>query len=229
MRAIYLIHVATGVILIGLLVAFYDIRNEQRAEPSGRSGVIDSAPAPSSLPGSVVQRRDEQPPLHFVNHRGEPMSDHELRGRFSLVFFGYTHCPDVCPGNLATITRALDVLGEDAAAVQPVFISFDPERDTPKRLAEYVSHFHPRMLGLTGSPEQIAAATRAYGVYYDLEGEAANDGSAREIHHSSNTYLIGPDGNARAIFRHNTPPDEMAADIRAQLAAESVAAAPALP
>ena len=231
MRAIYIVHVATGIILIGLLVAFYDLRHEQQQAPSsGQSGVIGSAPAPRALPGSMVARRDEQPPLEFVNHHGEAMTDRDLRGRFALVFFGYTHCPDVCPGNLATITRVLDVLGEEAERVQPVFVSFDPARDTPERMAEYVGHFHPSMLGHTGSEEQIAAATRAYGVYYDLDGEqeGAANAPAREIHHSSNTYLIGPDGNAQAIFRHGTKPEEIAAELRIHLSREASNRADAL-
>jgi len=222
MRIFYFLHIATGVVLIGLLVGFFNLRSEK----SGRSGVIESTPASASVLRSGAVQRSQTAPLTFINHRGEKTSDRDFRGSHTLVFFGYSHCPDVCPGNLATMKQALDQLGPDAARIQPLFVSFDAARDTPERLAEYVSHFHPDLIGLTGTNEEIEAATRAYGVFHDLSGGEGAGGL--ETQHSSNTYLIGPDGEARAIFGHATPPEEMVARLRAILASDGNPVASAL-
>ncbi|MCH7866747.1 MAG: SCO family protein [Myxococcales bacterium] len=209
MRGFYFVHVATGVILIAVLVAFFGLRNEW----GGRSGVVDIVSAPGTAPVSSLPSRGDPKPLTFTNHLGETVSELDFRGGHSLVFFGYSSCPDVCPGNLMVMSRALTTLGEAAEQVRPIFISFDPERDTPEVLNSYVSHFHPRLIGLTGTPAEIEAATRAYGVFFERSENSDGSAGSGEIQHTSNTFLIGPDGQALAIFRHNTPPDEMAAVI----------------
>jgi protein SCO1/2 len=96
-------------------------------------------------------------PFQLVDQHGRPFSDADLRGRPALIFFGYTQCPDVCPTTLLKLTEALDILGADGAAIQPVFITVDPLRDTPEVVADYVANFHPRLIGLTGTRTQIAA------------------------------------------------------------------------
>jgi protein SCO1/2 len=105
-------------------------------------------------------------PFALVDSEGRAVTDADFRGRFMLVYFGFTYCPDVCPTSLTYIAQALDRLGPDADKVVPVFITVDPERDTPEQLKEYVRHFHPKLVGLTGTPEQIAAAAKAYRVYF---------------------------------------------------------------
>lgn len=116
-------------------------------------------------PQAHAQVSDEIPidraaygPFSLVDHAGRRVSDADYRGRFLLVFFGYTFCPDVCPTELQVIATALRALGKAAARVQPIFITLDPERDSGEVLARYVRHIHPRLLGLSGTPEQIASA-----------------------------------------------------------------------
>lgn len=212
MRGFYFVHIATGVILITALVMFFNARNDT----TGRSGVIDSVAASGPATEFNLPPRRDPEPLTFTNHLGQRVSELDFRGRHSLIFFGYTSCPDVCPSNLSVMSRALTTLGDEAFDVQPIFISFDPERDTPEILSGYVSHFHPRFIGLTGTREEIEAATRAYGVFFEQD-ENPGGSVGGGIHHTSNTFLIGPDGLALSIFRHNTPAEEMAAVIRENL------------
>lgn len=228
MRGFYLIHVATGVTLIAALVGFYNLKNE----PSGRSGVIESVASPGAVSAPTLPLRSGAEPLTFTSHLGEKTSELDFRGRHALVFFGYSSCPDVCPASLVTMKRALELLGEEADSVQPLFISFDPGTDTPEILEKYVAHFDPRLIGLTGTEDEIEAATKAYGVYFEATKGTAGERSAGEIQHSSYTFFIGPGGNARSIFRHNTSPDEMARVMREMLAdaaAESSRQSAALP
>lgn len=152
-------------------------------------------------------------PFELVDSEGAAVTDRDLLGRYALIYFGYTYCPDVCPTSLATMARALDSLEasdpEAAAAIQPVFISIDPERDTPEAVGSYVEAFHPRLLGLTGTLQQVEKAARAYRVIYrKVTPEEASD---YLMDHSSAIYLIGPDGRFRTHFTHETTSDEMAA------------------
>ena len=151
----------------------------------------------------------------LVDHEGRSVSDADFRGQFMLVYFGYTSCPDVCPTDLQVMGRAMDILGEAGDKVQPLFITFDPDRDTPKVMADYVSNFHPRILGLTGTKEQTLAAANAYDV--DVSATyAANDpsGMGYSMNHSAFTYLSGPDGRVRMMFRDGIDGKTMAAYIR---------------
>ena len=118
-------------------------------------------------------------PFTLVNHSGETVTDTDFHGRFLLVFFGYTYCPDICPTTLTTITEALDRLGPDGDKVTPVFVSVDPERDRPEYLKEYLAYFHPRLVGLRGTPEQVAAAAGAYRVYYAKAGQEGGAGASQ--------------------------------------------------
>lgn len=150
------------------------------------------------------------------NHLGEPVSEQTFRGKYMLMYFGFTFCPDVCPGELQIIGAAMDMLGEDSERITPVFVSIDPERDRPEVLADYVPHFHDRMIGLTGTPEQIAGLARAWKVYYSrVEDENMPGGYVMD--HSSIIYLMDPDGRFLKHFPHGTPPEDIAAGIRAIL------------
>ena len=155
-------------------------------------------------------------PFTLTDHTGRRVTDQEWRGRYMLVFFGFTFCPDVCPTALQVTASALDKLGAKAERVTPLFISVDWERDTPDMLARYVSSFHPRLVGLTGSADEIAAVARAYRVYY-RKAKDEKSAAGYTIDHSSIVYLMGPDGRFVTHFTHTTSPDAMAAALERNL------------
>ena len=148
-------------------------------------------------------------PFSLVDQDGKTRSDADFRGRYLLVYFGYTFCPDLCPTELQTISNALDRLGDKAAKVQPLFITVDPARDTVAVMKGYVGHFHPGLVGLTGSVTQIAAAARAYRVYY-AKVPAAEGGDNYLMDHSGFVYLMGPDGRYITHFTPQTTAKQMA-------------------
>ena len=131
-----------------------------------------------------------------------------------LVYFGYTFCPDICPTALTDMGDALGILGEAADKVTPVFITVDPDRDTPEHLKEYLKFFHPRMVGLTGTPEQTAAALKAYKVYAAKAPVEGGDADDYLMDHTSIIYLMGPDGAYKAHFSHGVGTEDMAKGIR---------------
>lgn len=149
-------------------------------------------------------------PFDLIDSDGRRVSDRDFRGKWLLVFFGYTHCPDVCPTTLNDIAATLAQLGELASAVQPLFITVDPERDTPQVLAEYTAAFDSRIKGLTGTPEQIAAAAKAYGIYY-AKRPAGDD---YYMDHSAIIHAVRPDGRYATFFFTTTGPAEMAKRLR---------------
>jgi protein SCO1/2 len=140
-----------------------------------------------------------------------------------LIYFGYSFCPDVCPTELGTMAATLDALGKAGDAVTPVFISVDPQRDTPAALADYVSRFHPRMQGWTGAPEQIAEVARRYRVYYARAQRP--DMTDYLMDHSSFIYLVGPDARVRSLFRPEQRPEDIAAAVAAQMGVPAPAGA----
>lgn len=147
-----------------------------------------------------------------------PVSLTDFRGKVVVMYFGYSYCPDVCLTSLGLIAQGLSALDEATLKnVQGLFISVDPERDTPQRLAEYAPFFHPRLLGVTGTTEQIANIARMYGSSY-RKNPKADDGSY-SIDHSSITYIIAPDGKLVDMLQHGTPADRITAAIRKALAA----------
>lgn len=154
-------------------------------------------------------------PFTLVDHTGRTVTDATWRGKLLLVYFGYGFCPDVCPTELQIMSGALDALGEDAARVQPLFITVDPERDTVEFLADYVSHFHTNLIGLTGTQEAVNEAATAYRVYHKkVVEDSATD---YLVDHSSFVYLIGPDGNLLTMFNTGTDPRTMAQTILSYL------------
>lgn len=167
----------------------------------------------SGGPGAVSSSGKAQVggPFTLVNDAGETVTDETFRGRYMLIYFGFTFCPDVCPTELGIMSAALDQLGEKAEKVQPLFVTIDPERDTPEVMARYVTLFHPRLTGLTGTPEQIASIAKAYHVFYrKAEDESSTDYT---MDHSSIVFLMGPDGEYLKLFPPQTPPDKMAETI----------------
>ncbi len=151
-------------------------------------------------------------PFHLIDGHGHAVSDSDFRGRFMLVYFGYTHCPDACPTTLSDLAAAIDKLpAADRARLVPLFITVDPERDTPDMLGEYARAFGPAFVGLTGNTTQITSAEAAYHVYakrHPLKnGDYAMD-------HSSIIYVMGPDGSYRGVIPDNAKPILMAQMLR---------------
>ncbi len=157
-------------------------------------------------------------PFTLVDGDGATVTPDSFPGRYLLIYFGYTYCPDVCPTSLQTMRLALDRL-EPAllARVQPLFITVDPERDHAADVQDYAASFHPDLIGLTGTPEQVAAAVDAYQVYV-RKVEMADSAAEYLIDHSAITYLMAPDGTLAAVFRHGIAPQAMAEGLRDVLA-----------
>jgi protein SCO1/2 len=156
--------------------------------------------------------------FELVDQTGLRRTDEDFRGKLVVIYFGYTHCPDVCPTELQSISLALDKLGAIAQAVQPLFITVDPERDTPARLAAFVSSFHPRLIGLTGSPADIRKTAIAYRTFF-AKSFAPTPGDYA-IDHTGFIYLVGKDGQYLGFLPPGVTPDEIADAIRARLGAE---------
>jgi len=146
----------------------------------------------------------------LVDHRGQPVTDADFRGRPMLVFFGFTHCPEVCPTTLFETSNRLAKLGKDADKLQVLFISVDPERDTPRQLALYLQSFDRRIVGLTGSTEQVEAAVRAYKAY----AKKVPTESSYTMDHSSSVYVMAADGSFRTIIDYHEDEAPALAKIR---------------
>jgi len=155
-------------------------------------------------------------PFALVDQHGKKVTDRDFRGRYMLIFFGFTHCPDICPAELQVISASLDELGPKAEEVVPIFVTLDPERDTPEVMADYVKNFGSRFVGLTGSPEEIAEAAKAYRVAFSKfqEDKTKNDYS---IDHSALAYLMGKDGEYITHFPYGTPAAKMTETLRRYL------------
>lgn len=148
-------------------------------------------------------------PFELVNGDGETVTDADFAGKPLIVYFGFTYCPDICPTELLAIADALDLLpAATAAKFQPLFITVDPERDTPDVVRDYVTSFHPNMIGLTGSARQIKRAASAYRVYYSRQ---ETDDGPYTMAHSSYIYVMDGSGRYVRHFRMGTSPDEIAA------------------
>lgn len=155
-------------------------------------------------------------PLALTDHNGVPRTEADFRGKLLVVYFGFTYCPDICPTDLQNIGLALDRLGAASEAVQPLFITLDPERDTAAHLKDYVPMFHPRLIGLTGDAAAVRRAADAYKVYYaKVPNEKGDDYT---IDHTAFIYLIGRDGSYLGFVPPNTDADRLAATIRPRLA-----------
>lgn len=162
-------------------------------------------------------------PFTLVNHNGETVTQRDFAGKHMLVFFGFTHCPDVCPAKLNHISVALDRLGPLADEVTPIFITVDPERDTPERMAQYVSNFSGKIVGLTGAPEQVRKAAKAYRVYY-AKVEMENSATGYLMDHSAFTYLMDESGAYVTHFAYGDSIDKMTERLRRELGRENTAA-----
>ncbi|HEV2958096.1 MAG TPA: SCO family protein [Xanthobacteraceae bacterium] len=171
----------------------------------------------------VVSGRDPVPsagasaiggPFSLVDQNGQTVTDKDLRGRPFLVFFGFTHCPDVCPTALFEISEVLGKLGPDAQKVSALFVTIDPERDTPAQMKDYLSSFNPRLVGLTGDPAAIAAVAREYRVYVK---KVPLDNGEYTMDHTALVYLMDKDGSFVAPFNLKRSAEDAAADLRRHL------------
>ena len=174
------------------------------ALPSARENLLPSA---TSVGQALVGG-----PFTLTDQNGRRVTDADFRGKYMLVMFGFTYCPDICPSSLQVISAALEQVGSKADKVVPIFVSVDHERDTPAQLKLYLESFHPRMVGLTGTADEIAAAAKAYRVYYKkVADEKSTAGFTYD--HSALIYLMGPDGKYVTHFNHAAGPDAIAASL----------------
>jgi protein SCO1/2 len=206
------------IVLLASGIAFSEfgpIGNSQRqgSTPDAAAGTI-AIPEGTSIGG----------PFKLIDDKGRAVSEVDYRGRWMLIFFGYTNCPDECPLTLQKMAAALDALGPLAGRVAPLFITVDPTHDTPGRLAEYLANFGSQIVGLTGSDEQTAAAAQAYRVYYS---PAQHEQSGADIvSHSTFLYLMTPSGKLEALFPQDISDDQLTAALRARLSSSEQAEHP---
>ena len=175
----------------------------------------DSAKAARLMDDLIWGRGHIGGPFELIDQTGRTRTDADFRGKLLIVYFGYTYCPDVCPTDLMQIGLAIDKLGAASVQVQPLFVSVDPERDTPSVLANYVSMFNPRIVALTGTPAQVRAVADAYKAYY---AKVFPEGStAYLIDHTGFIYLMGRSGEYLGFFPPGTSADRMVEIIRQHL------------
>lgn len=165
---------------------------------------------PYQFHGSLIESQEVAPDFRLTTQHGQTASLSDFRGKLVVLYFGYTFCPDVCPATLAEVNNALGQLGEKSDEFQVIMVTVDPERDTTKTLAEYLAHFNPDFLGLTGTQEEIAQAASAYGVYYaKSEGTAATE---YLVDHTASLFVIDQLGYLKLILPFGTSSDDMADD-----------------
>lgn len=156
------------------------------------------------------------PTFSLTDHQGNVVTEKTYRGKWLLVFFGFTNCPDICPTTLADLASVMEQLGADAKAIKPLFISVDPDRDQMETMAQYVSAFHPAIVGLTGTGSQITETAESFKAYFEKQPqESAPDGYI--MGHTSAVYLISPDGAFIRTYSYGMSPEEIVADIQQKL------------
>ena len=154
--------------------------------------------------------------FELTDHTGMIRTQDDFAGKWMLVFFGFTNCPDVCPTTLAEVAAVMDGLASDASFVQPLFISIDPARDGPQALAEFVPQFDAGIVGLTGTPEQIERTVEGFYIFYEKVAEAAAPGGYT-MGHSSQLFLFGPEGDFLKTYAYGTPAEDILADLTGRL------------
>lgn len=193
-RALLIFGIGAAILAAGLAIALWTL------SPGGPMDQVGAA----SIGGDFT----------LVDQNGKTRRAEDFRGKLMLIYFGYTYCPDVCPTELQTMAEAVDRLGKKGEEVQPIFITVDPERDTPDQLRLYAESFHPRLVALTGTKEQVAAAARAFKVYY---AKRPQEGGEYLMDHSSFVFLMGRDGRYLMHFVPGTPPERMVEAIEKRL------------
>ena len=191
---------AAVVLLIAAGLAGYSLLNRQLPGASGSGEALVGGP------------------FTLTDQDGRRVTEKDFLGRHMLVFFGFTFCPDICPTELQVMSAALDMMGPEGEKIQPVFVTIDPERDTPEVMKAYVANFGPRLIGLTGTPEEIAAMAKAYRVYYARAGDK-NSPDAYLMDHSTIIYLMGPDGRFVRHFTYTTDAAKLASELKKSVTA----------
>ena len=191
-----------------------------RALLSALISLAPLTPASSHSPGSTEPAKPDTSSgfggaFTLMNHKGQTVTDEDFRSKLMIVYFGYTNCPDLCPIDASNIGAAMDLLGDENAAVQPVFITIDPDRDNPSRLAQWLGAVHPMFIGLTGTDEQIAAVTEVYKVVFE-RGKTAK-GYDYTFNHPGLMYVMDIDGHFLFLLPPGTDPETIATEIRAVL------------
>jgi cytochrome oxidase Cu insertion factor (SCO1/SenC/PrrC family) len=193
---------ALACVLIGTLVP---VRGEDASNPSA-----------AALIAALLEGREPVGgPFDLIDHAGRRRTDADFRGKLVLIYFGYTNCPDVCPTELQALSLALDMLGTAGEAVQPLFITVDPERDTPSHLADYITSFHPRLVALTGQDSAIRKVALAYKVYFARANTPPRGDYA--VDHTGFIYVVGRDGRYRGFLPPGTSPEGIVEAVRRQL------------
>jgi len=167
---------------------------------------------PYAFHGAVLQSPQPAQNFTLTNHLGQKMSLTDLRGKFVLLYFGYTICPDVCPTTLADLAKARKLLGKDGEQIQVIMITVDPARDTQAVLADYVTHFHPSFIGMTGTEDQIAQIATYYGVFYERQDSDSALGYL--MNHTATTMVVDRAGYLRLVFPYGTLAQDIASDLQ---------------
>src|SRR6266849_2517486 len=210
--------VILAVVAVGAVWRFGDLRSQSETDAldAGDLGLQSETQTPEPLPG------DFSGSFALTDQYGMRRTDMDFRGKYMLIFFGYTYCPDVCPTTLAVEKEALDKLGARASRIVPIFITVDPKRDTPDKLKSYLSSFdanqpstRPNFVGLTGTDEEIAKAAKAYRVFYRAHLDGFMAGAAGySIDHTGDVYLMDPEGKFVSYYSQGILADELAADLK---------------
>lgn len=168
--------------------------------------------APHTFAGTLMQSPQQVYDFTLTGTDGQPVAMHSLQGKYILLFFGYTSCPDICPTTLREMKAVLNDLGGKAGQVQPVFISVDPEKDTPQRLKAYLNNIDPRIMGLTGDLDSITGTASQYGIFFQKRPY----GTAGDylVDHTATMLLVDPKGFLRVVYPYGTDPGAVAGDLR---------------
>lgn len=210
---------AVGLALLLVVGGAPSVAQDGRPPSAAQADDVDAileSPAARLMEELMWGRETIGGPFRLTDHTGERRSDRDFRGRLVLLYFGFTFCPDVCPTDLWSMSEAVRDLGEDGDEVELLFVTLDPGRDTVDHLSGYVPLFHPRLIGLTGSDEEIAAVADAYRVYYS-KARLCDGDDDYTVDHSAFIYLLDRDGSYVGFFPPMTSPDRIAEIVRLRL------------
>ena len=167
---------------------------------------------PYQFHGSLIEQDYPAPDFNLLDSTGQSFVLSDQKGKIVLMFFGYASCPDVCPTTLADLKRTFEILGDLAGEVQVVFITLDPERDTPEKIQAYTSLFNPAFLGLSGDMDTLEPIWKAYGVFREIDEETVTE-AGYLVSHSARIYLVDQSGHLRITYTFGTPPEDIVKDI----------------